>query len=258
MFFFGRPVLMVTRFFVLLLLSGSVQATALGISSAFFDLPSLDIQGDVTIADSMLEASIDLFERNDPNSLFNIGDHRLFESMSTANTFGAVGNDGSGVIEVTSSSTVIEAGESTSALSGISILVPFMNETDGDVNVAVDYGLFVSANSEAVDEFSFAATQVVVALLDENFEEIFSLEDEIFQEAIQWEDSQFVLDSFSMSLLGLSEGAYFVALSAFSSSITEIAVATRNVPEPGVFLLVVLGFFILLSVRSSRYFRIVE
>jgi len=255
MFFCGRPVLTVTRFFMLFLLSSSVQATALGIGSAFFDLPSLDIQGDVTIADPMLEASIDLFDKNEPNSLFNTGDHRLFESISTANTFGAVGNDGSGVIEVTSSSTVIDAGESTSALSGISILVPFINESDGDVNVAVDYGIFVSASSDALDEFSFAAAQVVFALLNENFNEIFYFEDEIFQEAIQLGDSQFALESFSMSLLDLSEGAYFVALSAFSSSITEIAVATADIPEPGILLLFILGVFILLSVQSARYFR---
>jgi len=255
MFFCGRPVLTVTRFFILLLLSSSVQATALGIGSAFFDLPSLDIQGDVTIANPRLEISIDLFEKNDSSSLFNTGDHTLFESTSTANTFGAVGNDGSGVIEVTSSSTVIDIGESTSALSGISILVPFMNETDGDVNVAIDYGLFVSANSDADDEFSFSEAQVVFALLNESFAEISFVDDALFQEAIQLGDSQFSLETFSMLFLDLSKGAYFVALSAFSSSITEIAVATADVSEPGILFLLSFGVFTLLGVQPARYFR---
>lgn len=239
-------------FSLFICLSGPASAMPISIANSSFDWLSFAIDGDVTISTPELESDLFVSAAGSDASSFGNGDTFFSDSLSNGNQFTFAGNDGDDFLVTNSLSTpaATEFGTGT-AVSGLYSIVPFINNSFGDIAVSIDYEIFGLASVDSSADFSLASASAELGIFDEFFNEIDFIGNDVFVDTLAGSPaSNEVVDYFDLFISELSAGNYYAVLSNTAISITEVAQVV-SVPEPASLILVLLGLFVL-SITTKR------
>ena len=247
----------VIGFIALITFSAQLSAMPVSIATSTFDWLSFTVSGDTSLDSAELETEIFLSSPNNDVEQFAFGDELFSSDLDIPTAFGFAGNDGNDFFQATSLVFPENSG-SYNAEANLYSIVPFINNSFGDVGVSIDYELFgltgdTSAASSANDSLSLAIASAELSIFDEFFNELDTIGDDIFVQSTTGNtDSNDVFGTFDLFLSSLDEGNYFAVLTNSALSIVDINDAVA-VPEPGSIFLMLMGLVLLASVKNSTH-----
>lgn len=239
----------VSIFSIFILCISDANATAISFSDSYVDFDSIQISGDVRVDEAGLLSEISYDDQNDSLFKSNTGGIELFSEAVGINGFAIT----DGVSATTNTTSEIADLASTSATSFLSALIPFTLNSNSQIGVSFDYGLFSSTDTDVIGEYALSSADIQFSLLDES-ENVLGdtfFDGTLFEGFDGSSNGNSVFDSFNQTYLGLSSGNYFLSFEVFTSAFTEANSPVSSVPSPGTMTLLLAGMCFLVRKKMS-------
>lgn len=238
----------------------SVNAVPLSITNVIIDAESIQFSPGVVVDDAFLETYVEVSSSSGAAVSSDVGDAFTHSSVSTGNSEALAGFAGDGIFEA---NTISESNSlfnpQSSAISELSLFLPFSQTEEGGFSVTADYGVLSIADTENSGEYAASSYFIGLEVLDSVFSStgLFTQADN-FLEEFDGSSSEFdFFGQLGLATDSLSTGDYYLAFDLGAASFTEAIANVNRVPEPSVLVLFALGmlifYYINIASRKQKF-----